>query len=392
VGIRLVVVDDNPHLAWQGRVHPANATFERFVAAVLDVPGAPVAAITSIVPLRPATAAPAGEPLDPRIAVVGSAPFDGIAGYLRNLPSMLARNRPTLRRTMADADLLWLKVPASNAALAGAIAARTDLPRFIWVAGSAAAVASARYDGAAGLGARAVGTGYDLVGQLAGAGGRRLVVGEGVVDGDGIVASLVEPSELRDPGGRPWPPGSETIPARLAWAGRLAAGKGLEALLEAVAADSGLTLDLLGDGPERARLEALAATSGAADRISFAGHIADRHAYLDRLAAADAFVFPSPAEGFPKVVLDALAIGLPVLATRAGGLEELVRADLVEPIDAPEAGAIAAAWGRLREAGPTVAQRAHRGHAFAAQHTRPAEAARLVARWRAWWPDLPWDR
>ena len=33
MGIRLVVVDDNPHLAWEGRVHPANATFQRFVAA-----------------------------------------------------------------------------------------------------------------------------------------------------------------------------------------------------------------------------------------------------------------------------------------------------------------------------------------------------------------------
>lgn len=408
MGIRLVVVDDNPHLAWAGRVYPANATFQHFVTGLLELPGSPVAAITACVPLRAAETPPAGLPLDPRIRVVGSAPFDGIAGYLRHLPSMLAQNRPTLGRAIAGADLLWLKVPASNAALAGAIAVRAGVPRFTWVAGSAAGVAAARYGGAAGVGARVVGAGYDVVGRLAGAGGRRLVVGEGVVDRDGIVASLVEPAELRDPGDRSWPPGPDNGPARLAWAGRLVAGKGLEALLTAVAADPELTLDILGDGPDRARLEGLAAgagavaggtgavagaEAGAAGRVTFAGHIAERGAYLDRLAAADAFVFPSPAEGFPKVILDALAVGLPVLATRAGALAELVAADLVEPIDASDPVAVAAAWRRLRDAGAeAVAERARRGHAFAGRHTRPAEAARLVQRWRTWWPDLPWDR
>ena len=38
MGIRLVVVDDNPHLAWDGATYSANATFERFVATLLDVP------------------------------------------------------------------------------------------------------------------------------------------------------------------------------------------------------------------------------------------------------------------------------------------------------------------------------------------------------------------
>ena len=72
MGIRLVVVDDNPHLSWEGAIHPANATFERFVAALLDVPGAPVASITTVVPIRDADAPPGSLPLDPRIQVVAS--------------------------------------------------------------------------------------------------------------------------------------------------------------------------------------------------------------------------------------------------------------------------------------------------------------------------------
>ena len=391
MGIRLVVVDDNPHVAWEGRVHPVNATFQRFVAGLLDLPGSPVASITSCVPLRDATTAPGTLAIDPRIEVVGTAPFDGIAGYLRHLPGLLGANRATLRRAIGEADLLWLKVPASNATLAAVLARRAGTPRFIWVAGSAADVAGARFGGIARIGAAAIGLGYDAVGRLAGVGGHRLVVGEGIVDGDGIVASLVEPDELRDPDARPWVPGGG--PSRLAWAGRLAAGKGLEAMIEAVAADPALELEILGDGPERARLIELATSSGAGDRVHWAGYIADRGTYLDHLAAADAFVFPSPAEGFPKVVLDAFAVGLPVLATAAGTLGELIEADLVERIDAADATAVTAAWRRLAETDPVdVDDRRRRAHAFAASHTRPAEAARLVERWRTWWPDLPWER
>ena len=59
MGIRLVVVDDNPHVSWEGRVYPVNATFHRFLSAFLDVPGAPVCFDRPRVPLRPATAPPA---------------------------------------------------------------------------------------------------------------------------------------------------------------------------------------------------------------------------------------------------------------------------------------------------------------------------------------------
>ncbi len=92
-------------------------------------------------------------------------------------------------------------------------------------------------------------------------------------------------------------------------------------------------------------------------------------------------------------MLDAFAIGLPVLATPAGTLGELIEADLVERIDAPQPDAVLAAWRRLAATDPsTVDDRRRRAHAFAARHTRSAEAARLVDRWRAWWPDLPWER
>lgn len=393
MGIRLVVVDDNPHVSWEGRVHPVNATFQQFVAGLLDLPGSPVASVTSCVPVRAASEAPATLALDPRIRIVATAPFDGIGGYLRHLPGMLRANRPLLRAAIAEADLVWLKVPASNAALAAGLARRAGVPRFGYVAGSAAAVARGR---GLPLPARGVGLAYDLAGRLAG-GRRRIVVGEGLVDGSGIVTSLVEPDEVRDLTAAPWP----AIPwrLRLAWAGRLAHGKGLDVLLDALArlvadekAGDRVELVIVGDGPARAALEGRAARLGIGDRIHWLGYVADRPTYLDVLASCDLFVFPSPAEGFPKVVLDAMAVGLPVVATPSGQLLPLAAGGLVEAVGADDPRAIATAIERLVGSAATGSRLRTAGRAFAAAHTRPAEAARLAARWQSWWPDLPWGR
>jgi glycosyltransferase involved in cell wall biosynthesis len=234
-----------------------------------------------------------------------------------------------------------------------------------------------------------------MAGRLAG-GRRRIVVGRGVVDGGGIVTSLVEPDEVRDTLGASWP----AIPwrLRLAWAGRLAQGKGLEVLLDALAvlvadeeAGHRVELVVLGDGPARASLEAHAAGLGIADRIHWLGYVADRATYLDALAACDLFVFPSPAEGFPKVILDAMAVGLPVVATTAGQLQSLARNRIVVAAATEDPAVLAAVL--MRTAGsPELAGRLRAGgRALAQAHTRPAEMARLVSRWRGWWPDLPWD-
>ena len=384
MGLRVVVVDDNPHVRWVGRVYPVNATFHRFLAAFLDLPDAPVSSIVHCVPLRDALDAPATLPLDPRIEVVGTTPFDGIAGYVRHAPGLLRANAPILRRAIDGADLVWLKVPASNAPLAASLAWRAGVPRFAYVAGSAFAVARGRRLGVA---AQAVGLAYDLAGRLAG-GRHRVLVGRDIVSGKGIVTSLVEPEEIRDRSDEPWP----AIPwrLRLGWAGRLAPGKGLEALLEALGllvagerAGDRVELVVIGDGPARAELEARASRLGVAERIHWLGYIADRATYLDALASCDLFVFPSPAEGFPKVILDAMAVGVPVVATLSGALAELGAAGLIASIGASAPTAIAGTVGEVAATSDRTFSLRAAGTKFAADHTRPAEALRLVEAWRS---------
>jgi glycosyltransferase involved in cell wall biosynthesis len=400
MGIRLLVIDDNPHQAWAGRTYPLNATFGRFLPAILDVVGPggrpAVERIAHCVPVRAAAAIPLTEPLDPRIQVIPSAPFQGIEGYLRHVPTMVRRNVPVLRSAVQAADLVWIKVPASNAPIVAVIAALAGVPRFGYVAGSARAVAASQERGRIlGPATTLIGAGYDLAGRLAALGGDRVVVGADL-DGDGVVTSLVEPAEIRQVRPleeSPWPRDPGRV--RLAWAGRLAAGKGLEALLDVVsrlvaAPPDGrrVELRLIGDGPDRPSLERRANRLGIADRVTWLGFVADRGSYLDALADADLFVSTSPAEGFPKVFLDAAALGLPVAAVPSGGLAALDGERFAALPADPDA--IARSVARL-VADP---ERAHRlrmaGSRFAAAHTRASEAARLVARWRRRWPNLPW--
>jgi glycosyltransferase involved in cell wall biosynthesis len=331
--------------------------------------------------LRAADAPPATLPLDPRLEVVGTTPFAGIQGYLRHAPAIVRRNARILRPHIASADLVWIKVPGSNGPLAGWLARRAGVPRFGYVAGSALAVARGR---GMSLPSQAVGFGYDVAGRLAG-GGHRIVVGADLVAGSGIVTSLVEPHEIRDAGAAPWP----AIPwrLRLAWAGRLAPGKGLEVLLDALGllvareeAGNRVEIVIVGDGPARPSLEARAANLGIGDRIHWLGYVADRATYLDALASCDLFVFPSPAEGFPKVILDAMAVGLPVVTMPSGELRALADAGVVERLPSGRPRDVASTVSRLggsRAAGERIRLA---GARFISAHTKPAEAARLVTR------------
>ena len=109
----------------------------------------------------------------------------------------------------------------------------------------------------------------------------------------------------------------------LVFVGRLAPVKGLRVLLSALA-QSGrddVRLTIVGDGTERATLETQARPLG--ERVRFTGYQSQEEV-AQILSTADAFILPSFAEGVPVVLMEALAAGLPVMATRITGVPELV--------------------------------------------------------------------
>ena len=124
--------------------------------------------------------------------------------------------------------------------------------------------------------------------------------------------------------------------------GRLADKKGVDDLLRALALTETSRLRIGGDGPERHALEQLTAELGLATRVSFLGHL-DRAEVIAELRSAAAVAIPSRVaadgdqDGTPVVLMEAVALGAPVIATRLGGLGEyLVDGDnafVVEPGD-----------------------------------------------------------
>jgi glycosyltransferase involved in cell wall biosynthesis len=115
--------------------------------------------------------------------------------------------------------------------------------------------------------------------------------------------------------------------SRLLFVGRLAAVKGLPVLLEAVAQLAkdrpDVTLVVVGDGPDRAKLEAQAKRLGIAGRVEFRGYQSQVQV-RELLRQTDAFAMASFAEGVPVVLMEAMAAGVPVIATRIAGVPELV--------------------------------------------------------------------
>ena len=110
----------------------------------------------------------------------------------------------------------------------------------------------------------------------------------------------------------------------LAFAGRLTAQKSLGRALESVAAADGVLLVIAGDGPDREALERRAEELGLRDRVRFLG-TQPRRRIVELFRAADAAILSSSWENFPHTVVEALAVGTPVLAMEAGGVGEVVR-------------------------------------------------------------------
>lgn len=158
-------------------------------------------------------------------------------------------------------------------------------------------------------------------------------------------------------------------------AGRLVPKKGFDVLLRALATlGKDCRLVVLGEGPERGGLEALARTLGVADRVDFPGFTDDPFAWFAR---ADLFVLSSYAEGMPNVLLQAITSGCPVVSTDCpSGPREILGDDapfLVPPGDPVALGRALAEALTLPRA--VLAARSARAVAAAERFTLPRVAS-----------------
>lgn len=157
---------------------------------------------------------------------------------------------------------------------------------------------------------------------------------------------------------------------RLLYVGRLTANKGVNVLLRALQDQplpQGAELVLVGTGPEVSRLQALAEGLP----VRFVGEVPESDLFA-WYADSDAFVFPTRYEGMPTVILEAMAAGLPIIASDIGAVPTMVSSENGWLVPADDAAALTTALQELVEAGE-------------AKRRALGEASRLIVERRYTW-------
>jgi glycosyltransferase involved in cell wall biosynthesis len=172
---------------------------------------------------------------------------------------------------------------------------------------------------------------------------------------------------------------------------RLGAEKDVETLIRAAAIvaaqDDSFRLEIAGDGPRRAPLEALSLGLGLSDRVRFLGAVDDVPRLLAR---ASLFVLPSLTEGIALTLLEAMACGLPTVATRVGGNPEVLadgQTGLLVPAQSPAE--LAEAILRLRRERETARQMGAEGRRRVEEHF---DVRRMVADYQRLYMEVLRDR
>jgi glycosyltransferase involved in cell wall biosynthesis len=173
-------------------------------------------------------------------------------------------------------------------------------------------------------------------------------------------------------------------PDQLLFVGRLSAEKGLSFLLEALAqlckAGHPYRLDIVGGGPYEQTLRAQVAALGLEQQVRLCGYVAYGEALLQHYQGATVVVVPSlSGEGFPQVINEALAVGVPVITTPVGGIPAFLRhgetALLVRPADVS---ALASAIGQVMGDAALRQHLRNQGQALMRGHTLEANRDRIL--------------
>jgi glycosyltransferase involved in cell wall biosynthesis len=371
--------------AADGTVREVEGSFARYVDSLAPY-------FDEVVLCVPALDEARGEGTAIRSANVSLAPlphFDGPAQFYPRLPLMI----PRLLRFVRRVDLLHYRVPTPAAVFASAYARLFNRPEFVLVVGDLhALLPSMPYRGAKGFLWRAY-TAFEErnVQRMADraltfANGEELTVkhsrrGHVVIQTQTttIDAGAVNTREDTCTGTR----------VRMLTVSRIDPRKGLRVLPETVRllVDRGVdaTLDIVGGtvgGPgeeERRGIAEAARTLGVSDRVSLAGPV-PLDQLLPRYRGYDVFVLPTlPGEGVPRVLLEAMAAGLPVVTSRVSGIPSLVTHETNGLLfESPSASAVADGVARLVRDGALRRRLISHGYDTARAHTLEAQAARMM--------------
>lgn len=281
-------------------------------------------------------------------------------------------------RASASWDLLYITLP-SPLGIPGYLTARArGIPVVLDVEGDLEAQYEAgRYRGLTGVAARAGVAVFEAATQWMVNRAVTMTQGEGLRQKYGRNGNRIR--------NIPWSPMSEKMimnrddtcegrRIRLLFVGALLAKKGIFVLLEAAALLrrrlDNFTITYVGVGPYRDELARRVRETGLGQHVELRGGIYEEADLLREFDAADIFVFPTYAEGFPRVIFEAMARGLPVISTRVSGIPGLVKEGRdVLLVDSGSPEAVARAVVDVVSNGDLRRALIQRGRELAMQHT-----------------------
>ena len=331
---------------------------------------------------------------DPRLEVVPLPPTRGELQVVRSIPRMLQVAREVVRRV----DVVHARMPDYTGVVGALAAHRHGVPCFNQIVDDwheQARRTSPLRKGGLGVALKAHLHLYDRFERMVSR--RQLVFAQGAscyakhaphADAHLVVSAAHDEKDIVAPAER-----FTRAPFRLLNVARLTSVKNQALLLRAlqalVARGEDWVLTLVGDGPQRARLEEQAGRLGIAERVTFTGLVEHGPALWSHFDAADMFVLSSRSEGTPKVVLEAMARGVPVAASNVSGVPTLVQHERTGLLFADDdledlLGCIR----RYREDAGLRREMAAGGHALARERTLTAETARMMETVFARWPHL----
>ncbi len=379
---RLLLVTSDYHFHEGDKIHTTSA-FMRFVPELLSL----AKTIEVCAPIHTVSAGEQGFGIESEaIRYNPLPPSRTLEQFLRKLPADLLPILRALYEAARRSDLVWINGPHPLLPLAALACRLAGKPYLLWMRGDILETTRSKYAGSRLRNRLALRTAYFLDKLMQAAARNRVVfyTGSGL-SRYAVLASYSQPARtslVSETDVAAGPKGPLHRPVRLLWAGQLRPVKGLKYLLGALRLllDEGyeVCLTLLGDGEQRDELEEEVKRLELHDHVALAGYVAPGPSLSAYFESADLFVLPSLSEGVPKVLLEAMAHGLPIVATEVGGVPDLIRdgeTGVLVPPQAPRQ--LTDAIARLLEHDDLRRTVSEQAVAFAREHTAAAEVARI---------------
>ena len=255
--------------------------------------------------------------------------FESPVDFLVRAPWLLAPTCLALCRAVRKAEIVYLRLPSVVGMFSYLFIVLVRRPRIVQIKGSWDASVGERFRGPLGVMGRAVVNLFSAGDYLIGRRSTTLVHRDDhykrVLARKNrvyrIAVSLISESDIF--------PREDTCqhdPIRLLYVGRISPAKGLEYLLQAVSMmrEPRPLLAVVGSGPHLPRMVSLAKELGLDSRVSFDGQKEFGEPLFQAYRGSDIFILPSVTEGIPKVLFEAMASGVPIIATAVGGIPHVI--------------------------------------------------------------------